>query len=43
MEDNTLIHQTEVDQNVRSVAFNNDGLHLAVGMADGSFTVFKAK
>ncbi|XP_072031189.1 echinoderm microtubule-associated protein-like 6 isoform X3 [Amphiura filiformis] len=43
MEDNTLMSRTEVDQNIRSVAFNNDGTHLAVGMADGSFIVFKSK
>ncbi len=43
MEDNTLMAKTEVDQNIRSVAFNNDGSHLAVGMADGSFIVFKPK
>ena len=43
MKDNALLSRTEVDQNVRSVAFNHDGTHLAVGMGDGSFTVLKTK
>lgn len=42
-EDKTLLAKTEMEQNIRSLAFNHDGSHLAVGMSDGSFTVLKTK
>ncbi|XP_033122529.1 echinoderm microtubule-associated protein-like 6 [Anneissia japonica] len=41
--DNTLLSRTTMDHKIRSVAFNHDGSHLAVGMSNGSFTVLKTR
>ncbi|EDO48487.1 predicted protein, partial [Nematostella vectensis] len=43
MADKSLLARTDVDQKVRSVAFNADGTHLAVGLSDGSFMILKAR
>ena len=39
----TLLARTDLDQKVRSLSFNADGSHLAVGQGDGSFMVLKAR
>ncbi|PFX18604.1 Echinoderm microtubule-associated protein-like 6 [Stylophora pistillata] len=43
MLDMTLLARTDLDQKVRSLGFNADGSHLAVGLGDGSFMVLKAR
>lgn len=43
MADKSLLARNDLDQKIRSVAFNSDGSHLAVGLVDGSFKVLKAR
>uniref|UniRef100_A0A4W4FP77 HELP domain-containing protein n=1 Tax=Electrophorus electricus TaxID=8005 RepID=A0A4W4FP77_ELEEL len=39
--DHTLLARCNMEEAVRSVAFNSDGSQLALGMKDGSFTVLR--
>lgn len=41
--DHTLLARCNMEESVRSVAFNNDGSQLALGMKDGSFTVLRVR
>ncbi|KAM6956797.1 echinoderm microtubule-associated protein-like 6 [Aplochiton taeniatus] len=41
--DHTLIARCNMEEAVRSVAFNCDGAQLALGMKDGSFTVLRVR
>ncbi|XP_064621338.1 echinoderm microtubule-associated protein-like 6 [Lineus longissimus] len=43
MGDKAPLSRTTLDHNIRSCAFSEDGLHVAAGLADGSFTVLKTK
>ncbi|XP_074647902.1 echinoderm microtubule-associated protein-like 6 [Tubulanus polymorphus] len=43
MSDNQVLSRTTLDQNIRSCAFNDDGMVLAAGLADGSFVVMKTR
>ncbi|XP_077993248.1 echinoderm microtubule-associated protein-like 6 [Glandiceps talaboti] len=43
MTDHTMLSRTTLDQNIRSVAFNQDGSQLAAGLSDGSFIVLKTR
>lgn len=43
MTDLGLLARTDLEQKVRSLAFNADGSHLAVGLGNGSFMVLKAR
>ncbi|XP_068177719.1 echinoderm microtubule-associated protein-like 6 isoform X2 [Antennarius striatus] len=41
--DHTLLARCNMEEAVRSVAFNHDGSQLALGMKDGSFTVLRVR
>lgn len=43
LHDHTLLARCNMEESVRSVAFNNDGSQLALGMKDGSFTVLRVR
>ncbi|KAG7257658.1 hypothetical protein CRUP_015754, partial [Coryphaenoides rupestris] len=43
LSDHTLLARCNMEEAVRSVAFNNDGSQLALGMKDGSFTVLRVR
>ena len=43
MTERALLGRKDLDQKARSAAFSPDGIHLAVGLMNGSFIVLRTK
>jgi microtubule-associated protein-like 6 len=43
MTERALLGRKDLDQKARSVAYSPDGIHLAVGLMNGSFIVLRTK
>ncbi|XP_006814808.2 echinoderm microtubule-associated protein-like 6, partial [Saccoglossus kowalevskii] len=43
MSDRVTLSRTTLDENIRSLSFNDDGTQIAAGLSDGSFVVLKTR